>query len=64
MNDVDQDIVVMYTLVTICRFSFSIYNLLAFIKFIRFITVVKMYLDYLLLSVSIEGIYFWGLCMY
>ena len=56
MHEVDQDVVVMFTLVTIFLFKFSIQNFLKFFRLIRFM---RVYLGYLLLRVYV-GIYFEG----
>ena len=59
MHEVDQDVVLMYTLVTIFLFKFLIQKFLTFFRFIRFMRVLRVYVGYLLLRVYV-GIYFEG----
>ena len=55
MHEVDQDVVAMYTLVTI----FSIQNFLTFFLFIMFMRVLRVHVGYLLLRVYV-GYLLWG----
>ena len=52
MHEVDQDVVVMYTLVTIFLFKFFSKNL-TFFTFIRFMRVLRVYVGYLLVRVYV-----------